>query len=114
MSGSPLFSLSNLYMACVPFLFFLDILVVREVELGLSFYFLCSLNLIFSSFFTVPEYCKKFILTLYVALSSSYVYMLPFSFVISLINFIPFSIQDVLYMYIVLFPILIFSLKKIG
>ena len=47
--------------------------------------------------FTIPEYCKKFILTLYVALSSSYVYMLPFSFVISLINVIPFSIQDVLY-----------------
>ena len=43
-----LFSLSNLYMACVPFLF-LDIFVVKEVELGLSFYFLCSLNLSFSS-----------------------------------------------------------------
>ena len=48
--GVSLFSLSNLYMACVPFFFFfLDISVVKEVELGLSFYFLCSLNLIFSS-----------------------------------------------------------------
>ena len=46
--GVSLFSLSNLYMVCVPFLF-LDIFVGREVELGLSSYVLCSLNLFFSS-----------------------------------------------------------------
>ena len=65
-------------MACVPYLF-LGIFVVIEVELGLSFYFLCSLNFFFSTCQgqTLPylNIVKNFILTLYVALSSSYVYV---------------------------------------
>ena len=67
---------SRLYMSCAPFLFFRYIWIENGM---IGFISLCPMLARFKVFFqaridlTKPEYCRKLIVTLYVAFSSSYV-----------------------------------------